>query len=835
MGTPPSPSRKAEIESRLAAIEREKQELSQELNAILSVEHTLAPHLSLAQLTDSLSTITAKVYGQSATRSPLTSPEERIAFFHKLFVCREDVFPKLWENKQNGKKGFTPACRVEWVKGVCGKPAVKCGECMNRQFMPLDKTMIRQHLEGKITAGTYAIRTDDTCIFLAIDFDKSSWQADVAIVKQSAQELGIELSIERSRSGNGAHAWIFFSEPIQARVARQLGSLILAHAIAQHHQMEFNSYDRLFPNQDTLPKGGFGNLIALPLQRGPRKVGNSVFIDDKFEAYPDQWEYLSTIKCLSNADITEILTAHTPGAFFTPADDTTDISLLAAESTLKYGPVPQRPIFTGNIDFELTNTLSVSIENIPSALISALKKTATFANPKFYELQRLRFSTWNTPRYISCAALSEDGRTMVLPRGLLEECLAIAHNHGTTITIRDRRKEYSPIAVTFSGTLQPQQEDACEALLSAESGVLVASPGAGKTVMACSIIASRKVPTLILVHRKQLAEQWKTQLLQFTDLTKKQIGVFDLKGKKRRGIVDIGMIQTASKEKGGDIILSDYGMVIIDECHHIPALSFEAVLGKISAKHFLGLTATPYRKDGLEKIIYMQCGPVRHTMTETVGQSLIDRCVIVRETEFTIHDAASSQIAIHQIWEQLVHDPPRLLLIAHDVVNVLEQGRFPLILSDRRDHLELMLCEINKAMGANSEIGFILTSDIGKKKRRQIIATVMEMRNAGKHPFLLSTGSLIGEGFDLPDLCTLFLAMPLSFKGRLIQYAGRLHRESAGKTDVRIYDYVDVGLGLGVTMFRKRVTAYKKMGYRLEVAAGSKAERHIVRKRNNMK
>jgi superfamily II DNA or RNA helicase len=771
------------------------------------------------------------MYGNPAAHTPLPTSEERITFFHKLFVCREDVFPKLWENIKTGKKGYSPACRVEWVKGVCGKPAVKCGECLNRQFIPLDETIIRQHLEGKITAGTYAIRADDTCIFLAIDFDKSSWRTDVTAVKKAARELGIELSIERSRSGNGAHAWIFFNEPIQARLARHLGSLILTHAIAQHHQMEFNSYDRLFPNQDTLPKGGFGNLIALPLQREPRKSGNSVFVDDNFEAFPDQWVFLSTIKCLSNADVSALLTTHTPIIFATPSDDAADVSLLAAESTLQYKPSSMDLVFTGNIMFELSNSLSISIANLPSSLVAALKMTGTFANPKFYELQRLRFSTWNTPRYICCAALSEDRRMLILPRGLLEQCLAIAQNHGATVTIRDRRKDYAPIATTFSGTLLPQQREACEALLNFESGVLVAPPGAGKTVMACAVIASRKLPTLILVHRKQLAEQWKAQLLQFTDLTKKQIGTFDLNGGKRKGIVDIGMIQTVSKEKSREFILPDYGLVIIDECHHIPALSFEAVLGKISARYFLGLTATPYRKDGLEKIIHMQCGPVRHTMTETIGQSLIGRHVIIRETNFTMPDSDTPQTAIHQIWERLVSDSSRLSLVARDVADALEEGRFPLVLSDRRDHLVLLLEAINKHVDAERETGFLLTSDMGKKKRRQIIDTAIEMRGMGNHPFLLSTGSLIGEGFDLPGLCTLFLAMPLSFKGRLIQYAGRLHRESEGKTDVRIYDYVDIGLGLGVSMFRKRVTAYKKMGYRLDVPPGSKIERIIGRKK----
>ncbi|MCK9409854.1 MAG: DEAD/DEAH box helicase [Bacteroidetes bacterium] len=827
----PPVSRKIEIQSRLAALEREQQALHEELDILIAAEQAEARVSHPTPHADSPSEETEREYGTRATQSRLITSDERIAFFHKLFACREDVFPKLWENKQNGKKGYSPACKVEWVKGICEKPAVKCSECINHQFIRLDTSIIRQHLEGTITAGTYAIRTDDTCIFLAIDFDKSSWKTDVEIIKSAARKLGIELYIERSRSGNGAHLWIFFAEPIPASSARQLGSLILTHALAQHHLLGFESYDRFFPNQDTLPKGGFGNLIALPLQRECRKKGNSVFLDETLEPFDDQWEFLSTIKLLSGSEVKELLFRHLPVIYSLPIDETMDAALLAAESTLQYDSKIDKTIFSGEISFELSLHLSISIANIPSALISAFKRTATFANPKFFELQRLRFSTWNTPRYICCASLSEDGKSIVLPRGLLEQCSAAALKYGATVSINDHRKIYPHISVAFSGTLTPQQDQACKELLAAESGVLVAAPGSGKTVLGCAVITNRQVPTLILVHRKQLADQWKAQLLQFTDLKKKQIGLFDVNGKRRKGIVDIGMIQTVSKVKDRDFILSDYGLIIIDECHHVPAVSFESVINKISARYFLGLTATPYRKDGLEKIIHMQCGPIRYTMSEDVGQSLIERSVVVRETNFTVSDDDSQQPALHHIWEQLVHDTTRLSLVAHDVTDALKEGRFPLILSDRRDHLELLLAEINKFVRADGETGFLLTSDMGKKKRLHTLSTVIEMRRLGQQPFLLSTGSLIGEGFDLPGLCTLFLAMPLSFKGRLIQYAGRLHRESKGKTDVRIYDYVDTSLGLGVTMFRKRVTTYRKMGYRLDIPPESKVSRLIGRKK----
>jgi len=271
--------------------------------------------------------------------------------------------------------------------------------------------------------------------------------------------------------------------------------------------------------------------------------------------------------------------------------------------------------------------------------------------------------------------------------------------------------------------------------------------------------------------------------------------------------------------------------IIIDECHHVPAVSFESVLKRIQARHFLGLTATPYRKDGLERIITMQCGPVLHTMEETKAQSLIARQVILRETTFRMNEATSAQTANHEIWQALVTDKDRLHLVASDVITALHEGRFPLVLSDRKDHLESLLAEITAMQADRQTSAFLVTSDTGMRTRNRMMEEIRAMRERGESPFLLSTGSLIGEGFDLPELCTLVMAMPLSFKGRLVQYAGRLHRESAGKNDVRIYDYVDVNLGFGITMFRKRLATYKKMGYSVEVPADSPLNDMVTRKR----
>ena len=732
----------------------------------------------------------------------------------------------MWENQKKGTRGYSPACASEWVRGVCDKPRIKCSACQSRAFVPFDETIARGHLEGTFTVGSYTIREDDTCTFLAADFDKEQWGVDALAYKAAARDMGVEVCIERSRSGSGGHAWIFFQEPIKARLARQLGTLILTHAMDRQHHIGFNSYDRFFPSQDTMPSGGFGNLIALPLQRIPRRAGNSVFVDDDLTPFRDQWEFLSRVRLLSAEDVASVLRDNTPVP--RRKSDQTDADIIEAEASIDMADEKIRGTYPGAISFRFSRHLEIGIRGLPSSLISAFKRAGTFANPKFFELQRMRFSTWNTPRYICCAELSDDGEVMIVPRGLLSRCMQLAEVAGASVDFEDFRAVTKRVPIGFTGSLLSVQKRALRALVSQESGVLVAPPGSGKTVIACALIARRKLPTLVLVHRKQLADQWKEQLLQFTDLTKSQIGTFDAKETRRKGVVDVGMLQSLSRDHDLDRLLGGYGHVVIDECHHVPAVSFESVLKRIEARHFLGLTATPYRKDGLERIITMQCGPVLHTMEETKAQALLSRQVLVRETGFRMGPEAGAQPALHEIWQALVTDAERLRLVASDVTAALKEERFPLVLSDRKDHLELLLTEITAAH--KDAVGFLFTSDIGKRQRNRMMDEIMAMRKRGEFPFLLSTGSLIGEGFDLPELCTLVLAMPLSFKGRLVQYAGRLHRESEGKQDVRIYDYVDANLGLCITMFRKRMTTYRKMGYTVEIPPDSHLSEVVGRK-----
>jgi superfamily II DNA or RNA helicase len=659
---------------------------------------------------------------------------------------------------------------------------------------------------------------------LAADFDGDGWRQDVSAYGTAARELGIQAEIERSRSGNGAHAWIFFQEPIQARLARQLGTVIVARAQAARHTMSLATYDRFFPNQDTLPKGGFGNLIALPLQKVPRDSGNSVFLTEDLSTHEDQWSLLSSARKLSIDEVRSVLSRELSSPTFQLVQYE-DSAIASAETALDSGSHKiVLGSYVGQIEIEIGSRLCVKTNDLPSAILSALKRTATFANPVFFEKERMRFSTWNIPRFIFCGEIFSD--RLILPRGSLDACLEIAKKAGSSVVIRDARPNFKKLKLAFHGELSPEQKKAVSVVTQNEIGVLVAPPGAGKTVMGCSLIAKRKVPTLILVHLTPLMEQWRQRLAQFLGIDPKKIGTFGGTRKKPTGEIDVGMLPSLAKlgDAEAEELLSAYGQIIIDECHHLPAVSFDKVLQKSPARYVVGLTATPYRKDGHQAIIHMQCGPTRYEIKHVDGPTLTKR-VIVRETTFKMPDDAGSQPPIHLVWEQLVADQARLDLVARDLRSAIENGRFPLVISERKEHLALLKHVFDERLSDLGTKGFTLIGGMGKKARASILDEIKSTLDSKVKPYILATGSFIGEGFDLPALDTLIIAMPISFKGRMIQYAGRLHRASPGKTEIIIYDYLDGSSPLTVSMFRKRLVAYRKMEYKIETEGGSKANR----------
>lgn len=775
-------------------------QIDQELQRLESLRKQLLAEMQILRREETLQVL-------PLAESAPQSSEEKISLFLSLFVTRRSVYPRLWNNPKSGRKGYSPVCRNEWVRGICEKPRIKCSECNHQNFPQLDRSAVHDHLTGKQTIGTYAIKEDGTCCFLAADFDGEGWEADVTAYRRSAEELGFEIAVERSRSGNGGHAWLFFEQPVPAVVARRLGTLIVARASSTNAQFKLSTYDRFFPNQDTIPKGGFGNLISLPLQAEPRKSGNTVFLDPELQPLPDQWAYLAGVKKAHIADVQRLIDSMTGGQSVEDNAKEEPFSLIFDERALDIIPkAVTRGIFTGNLMVEKRAHLAISLEGVPSPLRAALKRLGTIANPVFYEKQRLRFPTFNIPRFIFCGE-DHPGR-LILPRGTLPEIEKLVGKAGGKLVVNDLIPNYPLIAIKFLGQLTPVQERAVNVMMEHNDGVLVAPPGAGKTVMACAAIARRGVPTLILVHRKPLMEQWSARLQQFLGLSTKDIHIIG-KARYRDAPVAIGMFQTLASSEFPGLLMEKYGQVVVDECHHVPAASFEAAMKQCPARHILGLTATPTRKDGLQKILYLQCGPIRHKIGYDHANNH-PRSVMFRNIP-ACFPADTERQPIHELWKFLIESEERNRLIASDVVSAFRQGRYPVVLSDRKEHLNRLEIMVRETLPEDAI--FRMDGSIGLKQRSSLIQCLTERASSGTPFVLFATASLIGEGFDLPRLDTMVLAMPLSFKGRLTQYAGRLHRSADGKGDVRIHDYVETNHPMMMHMHRKRMVAYREMGY----------------------
>ena len=788
------------IKNRLKDIEREKAKLVNELAVLQNQNKIEKKFLSTTNI--------------PFTKSDSFIDEKKISLFLELFTGRTDVFAKLWENKKSGKKGWSPVCSNEWVPGVCEKPKIKCAECLNQSFEPFNIKIVRRHLKGEVSIGTYAIGKDNNCRFLAVDFDKTKWQDDIVLFKNEGAKLGVDVALERSRSGNGGHAWMFFSELIPATLARKLGSIIITQAIKQSSQLKLSSYDRFFPNQDFIPKGGFGNLIALPLQGVSQERGNTVFIDENMKPFADQWKYLSSIRKISHKEVSQLI-----DRFSIPLETSNnaieDEQQLWFENSLNILSKNKKDQFVGvKVEAELFSQIKINIKDLPSQLVFSLRKLAIFANPEFFRKQRMRFSTWNIPKYVFCGEQTEN--SLILPGGLVDSCKEICESTGAEFCIKDKRPSYRKFRLSFKGKLRKDQKQAMDILLQHEKGVLIAPPGIGKTVIGCALISKRKMPTLILVHRAPLGDQWKKKIAEFIKFDVEKIGIINGQKKNWGGKIDIAMMQTVSKMKNLNEFLSRYGQIIIDECHHVPAFTFESIIKKSPAMYILGLTATPYRKDGLQSIIHIQCGPIRYQMIEKESNFTSKR-VIFRKFQLSISEEMEPQPPIHKIWDFLVYNDQRINLIIEDLRKSLNEGRVPLLISDRREHLQLLKTAlINKNTRTGNNHVFIFDGCLSKKQRHEMLDRINLLLSQKESVCLLATGALIGEGFDLPALDTLFLTMPIAFGGRLVQYTGRLHRPLNDKKEVRVYDYVDTGSGLTISMFKKRIKIYRQMGYRME-------------------
>ncbi len=737
------------------------------------------------------------------------SINQKLTIYMNYFKGRTDVYPYLSIDKNNPNiKYYIPACLNEWKIGICNKTMKKpCKTCQYRENKPLTIETIKNHIYNNKTIGIYPMLEDETCYFLAFDFDdkkdENHIKEDVLAFAKVCDDYKVPIAIEKSRSGKGVHCWLFFSQRIKAIIARKLGSLLLSKTMEMRDTLKIDSFDRMFPNQDFMPKGGYGNLIALPFQTEPAKYGNTIFVDRNFIPVNNQWQYLKNIKKLSPTEVTNIIN--------TISITTIDIS--HNEYNMKEDVKDKKKnnyIFPKEIKITLNNMIYIDKASLNANVKTSFRRLATFANPEFYKKQQLRMSVYNIPMVIDCS--QEKEKYLCLPRGTYEYLETLCNENNVKLKITDERNTGINLNFKFNGSLTIEQDIALKNLLKYETGILKAPTGFGKTVVCCMLICKRNVNTLIITEKLQLLKQWREKLKQFINI--EEVG--QIGGGKNivTNQIDVASIKSIwNKGKFNDIV-KNYGMVIIDECHHLAAFTYESAVNTINAKYVYGVTATPERENGHTPIIKMQCGDIRYEVDAKRFNKKLNMTmkVYVRYHYLTNVDKKISDYSINEINKLIISDATRNEKIIKDIKLEFQNNKNILVLTERLEHLNYLYNHLSKV---TNNI-FVYHGGLGKKILTKYEEQKENLTQAKDNKIIIATGSYIGEGFDDASLDVLFLTMPISGVTKVIQYTGRLHRKNQEKSEIIVYDYVDNNFRQTRNMFEKRTKTYEKLGYTME-------------------
>lgn len=801
---------------------------------------------------------------QSGIVTSESSAAEKIAFFKSLFHGRSDVFAHGYR-KRDGGIGYTPACANEWKRGTCPKcanPKAPCPDCPSRSFLPLDDRVLLAHIKGtsetfKDVVALYPIDADGKVSFLAADFDKDGWKIAIAAYRDAACSLGIDIAIERSRSGNGGHAWIFFSEPVPAKLARDLGSVVITQAMRESNALSFDAYDRFFPAQDTIPKGGFGNAIALPFQGKAQRSGNSIFVDDSFEPYSDQWIALSRIKKVAAHQAQAIVDRSEPGPVGDLAGSHRDAARQVPGIEPQFGtpwsiksPKALSPSdFPHCLEITKADLIYVPQAGLSYAAADAVRRLGAFGNPEFYRAQAMHQSVYRKHRIIYLGEM-RDG-FIALPRGCEERLRRLLERAGADYSVDNKRYTGRALKIEFLGKLRDEQKAAADKLLSYEDGILSAPTGFGKTVIGAYLISQVKLPCLVVVPKTALISQWVEKLESFLDVQEEPKPILTPSGKiskrkrpkigaigggknKPSDIVDVATFQSlVEKRPDGTIrvkpFVREYGLVICDECHHSAAPQLERVLKGTIAQRVYGLSATPKRADGLDQALFMLCGPIRCKIDpkEQAHRQGFERILIPHFTNARFPQLEPGS-TFNQVLDALCKHKARNALIVGDVSNALDNGRMPLVVTKRKTHARLLADSLEQA----GKTVRLLVGEGSPRQRKERLAEALDASEQSLFA-VVATESYLGEGFDMPRLDALFLATPVSWDGNVTQQSGRLHREHEGKTAVYVHDYVDTTVPMLERMYKRRLKAYASLGYTTAInPACAKEEASFIDARN---